>query len=113
MRQADKTTKANTVDNTPGSGWSPTSKFAACFDGGLATYHIYYVAPSSGSILAYFRSPPTTGAWWKNQDPSWSTADGGLAAVGWSDQVRMLYESGGRLAMSAQSNATWAPVDYI
>lgn len=89
-----------------------TSRFAACFGATTDTYHIYYVGRTTGDIVGYFR----TGAkadWTPNQDKAWGTADGGIASVAWDNQVRMLYMSGGKLAMSAQDNTTWSKVDYL
>jgi hypothetical protein len=78
----------------------------------MNVYHVYYVAQATGQIVAYYRAGPN-GTWSANTDTSWGKSDGGLAAVSWGDQVRLLYFTGGRLTISALSNLTWSKPEYL
>ena len=47
-----------------------------------------------------------------DQSSQWKTLDtpgpGALAGIGWADQVRLYYVSGGKVVQTALSNTTWA-----
>ena len=99
------------VADSPGSGWAPTARLAACYTPGDDLHRLFYVA-TTGSIVAWYRSGAND-TWKPSSDPKWAKADGDLAAVAWGKQVRLLYMSGGKLAMSAYNKAEWADVEYL
>ncbi|KAH8899491.1 hypothetical protein GQ53DRAFT_816624 [Thozetella sp. PMI_491] len=99
------------VASSGGPGWGSTARFAVCFEKTPNQYHIYYVAPSTSNIWSYWR--PGYGAPWQQEsEDSWGKPDGDVAAVGWIDQVRLLYFQNGRLAMNSKGSGGWGHLIY-
>jgi len=49
------------------------------------------------------------GVWLKQPDQSqvWGTADAGIGGLGWADQVKLYYMTGGALIEASLVNTTW------
>jgi hypothetical protein len=100
------------VYSRSGSGFTTTSRFAACFVPDSKEYHIFYVGRTTREIVGYLRSG-VKGSWSPKQATAWGKADGDIATVAWRDQVRLLYMSSGKLAMNKQSDLVWSKVEYL
>ncbi|KPM37192.1 hypothetical protein AK830_g9361 [Neonectria ditissima] len=93
------------VDESSGSGWSASAAFASVYVPQSESYRIYYTNPSTGTIVSYVQN--TTSAWRVNSDDSWGEPDSSIAAVSWSNQVRLVYFQNSTLVMSSQDAASW------
>ncbi|KAH7157073.1 hypothetical protein EDB81DRAFT_412279 [Dactylonectria macrodidyma] len=93
------------IDESPGSGWSPSAAFASIYVPDFESYRVYYTNPSTGSIISYFQN--TTTAWRSNHNANWGEPDSSIAAVSWGDQVRLVYFQNGTLVMSSQDVSSW------
>jgi hypothetical protein len=88
-----------------GPNWNPKSSLAAVFEGTPTILRTYYV----GTDKEIYEYVDKSGVWLKQPDQSqvWGTADAGIAGVGWADQVRLHYMTGGVLVEAALENTTW------
>jgi hypothetical protein len=75
----------------------------------------YYIGTDS-QIHEFYSNPGGPFQATSDQSPYWDVLDtqgpGAIAGVGWLDQVRLYYVSGGKIVQTALSNATWATVDF-
>lgn len=69
------------------------------------SYRVYYTNPSTGTIVSYFQN--TTTPWHVNNDDNWGEPDSSIAAVSWSNQVRLMYFQNSTLVMSLQDATSW------
>ncbi|KAK7430559.1 hypothetical protein QQZ08_002851 [Neonectria magnoliae] len=93
------------IDESPGSGWSASAPFASVYVPRFESYRVYYTNPSTGTIVSYFQN--TTTPWRVNNDGNWGEPDSSIAAVSWSNQVRLMYFQNSTLVMSSQDATSW------
>jgi hypothetical protein len=71
---------------------------------------IYYIGTDS-EIHGFYGNPGEAFSPKSDQSPHWDVLDtqgpGEIAGIGWSDQVRLYYITGGKVVQTALSNATW------
>lgn len=103
-------TSVKSLDDTPGSGFTPTVQIATCYQPDNDVVHLYYVAPSNREIIEYQFINST---WNVGSKDVWGTSDGAMAAIAWSDQIRLLYMNDGKLAMSAHNGKRWLPMENL
>jgi hypothetical protein len=98
-------TKSASPLSIAGPTWNPTSSLAAIFEGTPTILRAYYV----GTDKEVYEYVDESGVWLKqpDQSPVWGTADASIAGVGWADQVRLYYMTGGVLVEAALRNTTW------
>jgi len=92
--------------------WNGTSTSLAAIQETEPNYLRTYYIGSNSQVYEFFGNPrafPTVAN--SDQSPVWGDSDslgpGALAGVGWSDQVRLYYRSGGKFVQVALNNATW------
>ncbi|KAG9228684.1 hypothetical protein BJ875DRAFT_489620 [Amylocarpus encephaloides] len=80
-------------------------RFAAAGNTDPITQRFYYI-DSNNQVQEYVRESGT----WTAQLGSWPQSEGppgGIAAIGWKDQIRFYYMSGGELAQGYLDGTTW------
>ena len=97
-----------TPDKTPGSAWSEDAWISASYVRVADTSYIYYVSPEAKRIVEYSR--PSGNSDWepaKTDLSQWGTPQNGIVSVSWDDQLRLVYEDGGEMVVSALSRGEW------
>jgi hypothetical protein len=94
------------------TSWNGTSTSLAAIQETEPNYLRTYYIGSDSQVYEFFGNPgafPTIAK--SDQSPVWGDSDslgpGALAGVGWSDQVRLYYRSGGTFVQADLNNATW------
>ncbi|KAF7538775.1 hypothetical protein G7Z17_g12564 [Cylindrodendrum hubeiense] len=99
------------IDESPGSGWSPSAAFASIYVPSFESYRLYYTNPSTGTIVSYFQNSTTP--WSVNQDDNWGKPDSSITAVSFENQVRLIYFQDSTLVMSSQDATAWTEPEEV
>lgn len=97
-----------TPDKTPGSAWSEDAWISTSYVRAEDTSYLYYVSPEAKRIMQYSR--PSGNTDWgpaKTGFIQWGTPQNGIVSVSWDDQLRLVYEDGGEMVVSALSPDGW------
>ena len=76
---------------------------------GKQSKRVFYAEPDNGVIVSFFSASGNTTWSAHQQDSSWGTVDGGLAVVGYEEDVRLFYFQKSQLYMSPQNGVGWEP----
>jgi hypothetical protein len=94
------------------TSWNGTSTSLAAIQETEPNYLRTFYIGSDSQVYEFFGNPgafPTVAT--SDQSPVWGDSDslgpGALAGVGWLDQVRLFYRSGGKFVQADLNNATW------
>lgn len=91
--------------------WNGTdTSLAAIHESEPEYLRTYYIGTDS-EIHEFYGNPGEAFSPKSDQSPHWDVLDsqgpGAIAGIGWSDQVRLYYVSGGKVVQTSLSNATW------
>jgi hypothetical protein len=102
---------ASELTSTVITNWNGTdTSLAAVKNSKPDTLRTYYIGDDQ-EIYGFHATPGDAFMAMAGQSAQWDTSDtqgpGAIAGIGWSDQVRLYYVSGGKIVQSALSNTTW------
>ena len=98
---------ASAIDTTPKSDFNSSALLSASYDPAQDTYRVHYVSPSTRQISEY-RKVGASGSWTNAVRSShWLVSDSPVASIGYKDQVKLFYQSGGKWVVNTLNGSVW------